>query len=180
MQRRVVQWRLVQRRVVQWRLVQRRLVQWRLVQRRVVQWRGVLCAGRAARRSGAGAWHQHGPLLGGDGGGVALGGGGRSAGRVLEVEAHGQDKVELGGRALVRPLEGVVHLDVDLRPVEGAVARVESPALPRLCGELVEGLLHELFGLDPRLGVAERVLGLGRQLEGEGHAEVLVDGRDHV
>mmetsp|Transcript_24387 Transcript_24387/g.77250 ORF Transcript_24387/g.77250 Transcript_24387/m.77250 type:complete len:588 (-) Transcript_24387:95-1858(-) len=71
-------------------------------------------------------------------------------------------------------------MDVDLRPVKGAVARVEGPAAAALCLVLVERLRdHRLGGL-PHRGVAKRALGLGREVERKVHPEPAVDGRDHV
>ena len=60
---------------------------------------------------------------------------------VLEVEALGELEVELDGRALERPAEGVANLDVDLGAVERAVARIELP-LARVLR--LEGLLQLL------------------------------------
>ena len=59
---------------------------------------------------------------------------------VLEIEPLGQLEVELDGRALERAAEAVSDADVDLRPVESAVARVDLP----LSGIL---LLERLFEL---------------------------------
>mmetsp|Transcript_47664 Transcript_47664/g.158892 ORF Transcript_47664/g.158892 Transcript_47664/m.158892 type:complete len:471 (-) Transcript_47664:421-1833(-) len=71
-------------------------------------------------------------------------------------------------------------MDVDLRPVKGAVARVEGPSAAALCLVLVERLRdHRLGGL-PHRGVAKRALGLGREVERKVHPEPAVDGRDHV
>mmetsp|Transcript_5603 Transcript_5603/g.14835 ORF Transcript_5603/g.14835 Transcript_5603/m.14835 type:complete len:354 (-) Transcript_5603:719-1780(-) len=52
--------------------------------------------------------------------------------------------------------------------------------MPRRLLELVERLHHETLRLLPRLWVAERRLGLRRELEGERHTKVLVHGGDHV
>ena len=38
------------------------------------------------------------------------------AGDVLEIETFGQVEVELDGRQLPRPADGVLDVDVDLRP----------------------------------------------------------------
>ena len=46
---------------------------------------------------------------------------------VLQVEADRLLEVELDGSALVRPVQRVVDLDVDLGPVKGSVAVVEGP-----------------------------------------------------
>ena len=40
------------------------------------------------------------------------------AGDVLEIETFGQVEVELDGRQLPRPADGVLDVDVDLRAVE--------------------------------------------------------------
>ena len=56
-----------------------------------------------------------------------VGGGGLVRGAILEVEALGELEVELDGRALERPPQGIADLDVDLGTVESAVARVQLP-----------------------------------------------------
>ena len=50
-------------------------------------------------------------------------------GHVLELESLWQLEVELDGGALMLPPKCVGDGDVDLRTVEGAVARVELPAV---------------------------------------------------
>ena len=57
------------------------------------------------------------------------------SGTVLEIEPLGQLEVELDRRALEGALQRVADRDVDLGPVEGAVARVQ---LPLAWVELVE------------------------------------------
>lgn len=79
-------------------------------------------------------------------------------GLVLEVEANGQLEVELHSAALVRTLEGVVDLNVDLGPVEGSVSWV---LLPRLA-ELVERFREGSLRLIPHGVVAELVCGACR------------------
>src|SRR5215213_7037126 len=75
---------------------------------------------------------------------------------VLEVEPVGQHElVDLNGRRLPFTTERVLYLDVDLRPVERAVARLDAVAQPRL----IERAAHDGFGLLPDLGLAERLLG---------------------
>ena len=78
-----------------------------------------------------------------------------------EIEAHRQHEVELRGRALVRPLERVEDLHVDLGAVEGAVARVERPGGAGGRRVLVERLGHEHLRAVPHVDVAEEVLGPG-------------------
>ena len=49
---------------------------------------------------------------------------------IEEVEPLRKLKVELNGSALDGPPEGVLDGDIDLWPIEGAIARVELPAVP--------------------------------------------------
>src|SRR5882724_11562923 len=80
---------------------------------------------------------------------------------VLEPEAIRLLEVDLDGRHLPAPSERVLHVDVDLRPVEGPVARIE------LEREAVgaQGILERPLGCLPLLVGPERFLGPRRQLE---------------
>lgn len=49
---------------------------------------------------------------------------------VAEIEADGQLEVELDGRALELAAQRVVDRDVNLGPVEGALARIQPPLFP--------------------------------------------------
>mmetsp|Transcript_5306 Transcript_5306/g.16654 ORF Transcript_5306/g.16654 Transcript_5306/m.16654 type:complete len:469 (-) Transcript_5306:558-1964(-) len=95
---------------------------------------------------------------------------------VRQIKTDGQLEVELNGRALVRPLESVVHAHVDLGAVEGAVALVE---LPRLA-ERVERLFHQRLRAVPEGIVANLGLRTGRQAERECHAKDSVHGGNQL
>mmetsp|Transcript_240 Transcript_240/g.510 ORF Transcript_240/g.510 Transcript_240/m.510 type:complete len:309 (-) Transcript_240:902-1828(-) len=99
---------------------------------------------------------------------------------VLEVEPHRLHKVQLHRGALEGALQRVEDLHVNLRPIEGAVARVECPSLPRLRLELIERLGHQRLGPVPHLHVAQRVLRPRRELERKLHPEEAVHSGDHV
>lgn len=63
-------------------------------------------------------------------------------GAVLEVEPFRELKVELDGRALERPTEGIFDVNVNLGTIESTISRVHSP-LPSVL--LIEGLLQLLY-----------------------------------
>lgn len=69
------------------------------------------------------------------------------------------------------PLQRVHDGDVDLGPVEGAVAGVQSPGL----AECVEALGQGLLGRVPNLDLAHELVRPRRQAEIEGEAEDRVD-----
>ena len=96
----------------------------------------------------------------------------RTLGAVLrravdDVEALGQVEVHLHGRALPPAADGIFDLDVDFRPVKGAVAFVNfvGDAAP------LDGLAQEALGLLPHVVGADGLLRarryLGRILEAE-------------
>mmetsp|Transcript_36162 Transcript_36162/g.70286 ORF Transcript_36162/g.70286 Transcript_36162/m.70286 type:complete len:649 (+) Transcript_36162:65-2011(+) len=94
----------------------------------------------------------------------------------LEPEPDRQLEVELHRGALVPALERVLELDVDLRPVERAVSRVELPLHLVLRAEALQALAQLLLGLVPHLDVAD-VLVRARgelQVEREAHGVVHV------
>ena len=95
---------------------------------------------------------------------------------VGQVEADGQLEVELHGGALEPALERVKHGDVNLGPVEGAVAGVELPLLARS----VERVLQRSLRLVPRLQLAEVPLGPGGELHLVGEAEDFVHLIEHL
>ena len=83
---------------------------------------------------------------------------------VLEVEALRVVEVALDRRQLPRPADGVAHVDVDLRAVEGGVTllqRVLEPVAHERRPQRLGGLLPHLVGADVLLGI------LGRQVERE-------------
>ena len=82
-------------------------------------------------------------------------------GAILEVEADGKLEIELDCRALVPSAQGVVHLDVYLRPVEGAIPRVDLPWLAKF----VKRLLHFRLGQVPERRVSKSLLRPGGQIE---------------
>ena len=90
---------------------------------------------------------------------------------VVEVEPHRELEVQLDGCALVLPAQGVRQRDVDLGPVEGAVARVQLP----LQAGLGQRVAQRLLGLVPHLHIAEELLWPGAQLQAELEAEGGVD-----
>ena len=99
-------------------------------------------------------------------GGIVFGG------TVLQVEAFRQLEVKLDRRALERPAERVADGDVDLGPIERAIARIEVP----LAGiPLVECALQLPLGLVPRLDRPKVVVGARRELELELEPEEAVD-----
>ena len=85
----------------------------------------------------------------------------RILGLVLQVEADRLLEVELDGSALVRPVQRVVDLDVDLGPVKGSVAVVEGP----LEAAIVQGDLKCTLCLVPQFITAKPVLWPRRQLQ---------------
>lgn len=91
---------------------------------------------------------------------------------VLEVETFGELEVELDRRALERPAERVADGDVDLRPVERAIAWVELPLAGIL---LLEGTRQLCLRLVPCLDRPEVVVGTRGQLELEIKTEQAVD-----
>ena len=69
------------------------------------------------------------------------------AGDVLEIETFGQVEVELDGRQLPRPADGVLDVDVDLRAVERAAALVGDvvePAAIKRGSKTFGGLVPQL------------------------------------
>ena len=79
--------------------------------------------------------------------------------------------VELDRAHLPGPAERVVHVEVDLRPVERAVALVERVLEPSPLERCAESALGEV----PLLVAAEPVLRPGRQLEARLELEQVVD-----
>ena len=94
-------------------------------------------------------------------------------GDVLEVEVLRQLEVELQGADLPLAAERVLHLEVDLRAVEGAVALVDF--VIALAVLAVEDLLELFFRNIPRLDVAHKVVGARRKLRFAAHAERRID-----
>ena len=92
--------------------------------------------------------------------------------RVGEPEAHRHVVVELDRADLPRAAERVGHVQVDLRAVERAVARVE------VVGEAlaVEHLDQVALGAVPQLVGADPLVGAGRELEPHVEAEDRVGG----
>ena len=94
-------------------------------------------------------------------------------GDVLEVEVLRQLEVELQGADLPLAAERVLHLEVDLRAVEGAVALVDFVIAFAVLA--VEDLLELFFRNIPRLDVAHKVVGARRKLRLAAHAERRID-----
>lgn len=67
---------------------------------------------------------------------------------VLKVEPDWQLEVQLDGTALMRPLQRIEQLDIDLRAVEGTVSWVQLPGLSKV----VECFLQRFLGFVP-LGI---------------------------
>ena len=85
------------------------------------------------------------------------------AGDVLEIEAFGQVEVELDGRQLPRPTDGVLDVDVDLRAVERTAALlgdVLEPAAIECSSKTFGGLIPQLVLTHRLLGRASRELRL--------------------
>ena len=94
---------------------------------------------------------------------------------VGRAEPLGQLEVGLEGAALPFPPDRVGQLEVELRPVEGAFARVDLEVVPD--GE--DRLLERGLGLVPLFVGADADLGAGRELDVElGEPGVVVDGRE--
>lgn len=93
-----------------------------------------------------------------------LGGGGlllcRILGLILQVEANRLLKVDLDGATLVRPVQRIVDLDVDLGSVKGAVTMVEGPWE----SAIVQGNLKCFLRLVPQIIAAKPVFRPRRQL----------------
>src|SRR5262249_4731332 len=89
---------------------------------------------------------------------------------VFQIEVLRLLVIELDRRALPLAADRVRHVEVDLRPVERAVAVVDREREP--------GALHRVlqlrFGVAPRRFLAEMVLGHRRQLRRVGQAEIAV------
>ena len=90
---------------------------------------------------------------------------------VAAAEPLGLLAVELDGAHLPRPAERVAHVQVDLRPVERAVALVDAV----LEAAAVERGAQRALGEVPLLVAAEPVLRPGRQLEARLELEQVVD-----
>ena len=83
---------------------------------------------------------------------------------VLQVEADGQLEVELHGGALELAPQGVEDRDVDLGPVEGAVALVQLRGQPfRTCA--VPGRVCDRAGCGAVCSAAQRLLCLALQVQ---------------
>lgn len=94
---------------------------------------------------------------------------------VFEIELLRELKVELDGGALVISLQRIGDGNVNLWSVEGPIAGIEFPLGPSLCCEQLQCYLQLVFGLVPRLDLAEEVIRTGRELELEGEAKSAVD-----
>jgi len=55
---------------------------------------------------------------------------------VLQIKPDWKLEIKLYRAALVWSLEGIVDLDVDLRPIESSIARVQLPWLSKLVESL--------------------------------------------
>ena len=91
----------------------------------------------------------HGPMLG-----IVRAG-------VVELEALGHLEVELAGSALPGAPQGVGDVEVDLRPVERALAGADVVLAPLSRKRLAESVLGPL----PLLIGADRLVGAGRELD---------------
>ena len=80
---------------------------------------------------------------------------------VGEVEALRHGEVDLAGAALPGAAQRIGDVEVDLRPVEGAVAGVERV----LAVLALQRGAQRLLGLLPLLVAADRLLGPGRELD---------------
>mmetsp|Transcript_32752 Transcript_32752/g.55219 ORF Transcript_32752/g.55219 Transcript_32752/m.55219 type:complete len:390 (+) Transcript_32752:512-1681(+) len=98
---------------------------------------------------------------------------GPTRGLVLELEANGQLEVQLHRGALVDAFHRVVHLDVDLGPVKGAIARIHLP-LPRP-RESIQRLRQLSLRHVPQRRVPQCFGWSRRQLQLVGHAKHRVD-----
>ena len=78
-------------------------------------------------------------------------------GAVGQPEAHGHVEVDLHRGALPSAPDGVLHLDVDLRAVEGTVALVDLVGQPAAGAGLFKGL----GGMVPHLVGADGLVGAG-------------------
>ena len=90
---------------------------------------------------------------------------------VLKVEADRQLEVALNGSALVRPLQRVKDLDVDLGAVEGAISVVEFPGL----AELVQCFFKGRLGCVPQFVGTQTDSRPGGKFKLKGETEVAVD-----
>ena len=80
---------------------------------------------------------------------------------VGQAEALRELVVELDGAELPAPAEGVVDVEVDLRPVERAVARVDPVGDPAV----IQRRLERALGLVPSLVRADALLRPGGELD---------------
>jgi hypothetical protein len=88
-------------------------------------------------------------------------------GLVLEIKSNRQLEVKLHGTTLMRPLQGIKDLDIDLGPIEGTISWVLFPGLSKF----IEGFSERTFCLVPKSVVSEFVLGPCRELKLEFEAE---------
>lgn len=80
---------------------------------------------------------------------------------VLEIESDGKLEIKLNGTALMRSLEGIEHLDVDLGSVEGSITWVFLPGFAKL----VESLSKSALSLIPESIISKLVLRSGGELK---------------
>ena len=78
-------------------------------------------------------------------------------GEIESLRKH--HKIDLYGCRLPLAPEGVAHDDVDLRRIEGTVARIKAP----LCARVAQRLLDHRLRLLPELRIAERLGRLRRE-----------------
>lgn len=80
---------------------------------------------------------------------------------VLEIESDGKLEIKLNGTALMRSLEGIEHLNVDLGSVEGSITWVFLPGFAKL----VESLSKSALSLIPESIISKLVLRSGGELK---------------
>jgi len=96
---------------------------------------------------------------------------------VLELEVDRCLVVQLDGGTLKFSLQGISDGDIDLRSIESAVTLVDGPVATL---EVRHGLLQLLFGVVPRLNLAQILLRTGRELQLEGETEQAIDGLQEI
>jgi hypothetical protein len=95
---------------------------------------------------------------------------------VGQPELLGHVVVELHGAELPGPLEGVGHVEIDLRPIEGAVALVQVVLEPAA----LERPLERGLGPVPHVLAADALLGARRELQPRLEPEQVVDEEPEV
>mmetsp|Transcript_52532 Transcript_52532/g.78488 ORF Transcript_52532/g.78488 Transcript_52532/m.78488 type:complete len:385 (-) Transcript_52532:986-2140(-) len=93
---------------------------------------------------------------------------------VLQVKSDRKLEVELDCGALMDAFHGIHNLDINLGPVEGSVARVDSPV--PFADELIHGIGQGLLSAVPQFHVTQSFRRASGQLKLVRHTERIIDG----